>query len=139
MFLDFFITYNNVIMSIIGIIVIKYHLLEMNTGKIITQLRDQFNWSQSDLANKSDVSRVMIGKYERGEAVPSLDAAKKIADAFEVTLDYLVGESKNISFDKKTLKRFEDLQLIDESKRNTLFDLIDTYIRDSKTRQAYAS
>jgi transcriptional regulator with XRE-family HTH domain len=126
-------------MSIIGIIVIKYHLLEMNTGKIITQLRDQFNWSQSDLANKSDVSRVMIGKYERGEAVPSLDAAKKIADAFEVTLDYLVGESKNISFDKKTLKRFEDLQLIDESKRNTLFDLIDTYIRDSKTRQAYAS
>jgi len=27
----------------------------------------------------------MIGKYERGEAVPSIDAAKKIADALEVS------------------------------------------------------
>jgi transcriptional regulator with XRE-family HTH domain len=119
--------------------VLKYHLLGMGTRKVITQLRNQFGWSQSDLAFKSDVSRVMIGKYERGEAVPSLDAAKKIADAFDVTLDYLVGESKCLSFDKKTLKRFEDLQSIEESKRNMLFDLIETYIRDSKTRQAYAS
>ncbi len=139
MFLDFFISYYYNTMLKKAIIVLKCYLLEMDTGKIITQLRDQFGWSQSDLSNKSDVSRVMIGKYERGEAVPSLDAAKKIADAFEVTLDYLVGESKSLSFDKKTLKRFEDLQLIEESKRNTLFDLIDTYIRDSKTRQAYAS
>lgn len=111
----------------------------METGRIITQLRDQFNWSQSDLATESQVSRVMIGKYERGEAVPSLDAAKKIADAFNVTLDYLVGESQSLSFDKKTLKRLEELQIMDESKRNTLFDLIDTYIRDNKARQAYAS
>ncbi len=43
------------------------------------------------MANNSGVSRVMIGKYERGEAVPSIGAAKKIADAFEVSLDYLVG------------------------------------------------
>lgn len=109
----------------------------METGRIITGLRNDFNWSQSDLAEKSEVSRVMIGKYERGEAVPSLDAAKKIADAFEVTLDYLVGESENMSFDKKTLKRLEDLQKLEEGKRNTLFDLIDTYIRDHKAREAY--
>jgi transcriptional regulator with XRE-family HTH domain len=44
------------------------------------------------LADNSGVSRVMIGKYERGEAVPSIDAAKKIADALEVSLDNLVGE-----------------------------------------------
>jgi len=43
----------------------------------------------------------MIGKYERGEAVPSIEAAKKIADAFEVSLDYLVGEGINALFDKK--------------------------------------
>lgn len=53
-------------------------------GKIIVELRDKINWSQADLAKKSGVSRVMIGKYEQGEAVPSIDAAKKIADAFDV-------------------------------------------------------
>jgi ribosome-binding protein aMBF1 (putative translation factor) len=33
----------------------------------------------------------MICKYEHGEAVPYIDAAKKIADALEVSLDHLVG------------------------------------------------
>jgi transcriptional regulator with XRE-family HTH domain len=109
----------------------------MNTGKIIADLREQKGWSQSELADKSSVSRVMIGKYERGEAVPSIEAAKKIADAFDVSLDYLVGEGINSKFDKKTMKRLQDLELLDESRRNILFDMIDTYIRDAKTRLAY--
>jgi ribosome-binding protein aMBF1 (putative translation factor) len=49
----------------------------------------------------------MIGKYERCEAVPSLDAAKKLADALEVSLDYLAGEGINSSFDKKHSKDAE--------------------------------
>lgn len=109
----------------------------MNTGKIIADLREEKGWSQTELANQSTVSREMIGKYERGEAVPSIEAAKKIADAFGVSLDYLVGEGVNSKFDKKTLKRLQDLQLLDDEKRKTLFDLIDTYIRDAKTRKAF--
>lgn len=111
----------------------------MNIGSVISQLRDKNAFSQSDLAEKSNVSRVMIGKYERGEAIPSIDAAKKIADALNVSLDFLVGESKNASFDKRTLQRIQELELLEESKKETLFDLIDTYIRDFKTRGAYAS
>jgi transcriptional regulator with XRE-family HTH domain len=110
----------------------------MNTGKIIADLRDKLAWSQTDLADKSGVSRVMIGKYERGEAVPSIDAAKRIADALEVSLDYLVGEGVNAKFDKKTLKRIEELELLEEEKKRVLYDLIDTYIRDAKARKAYA-
>jgi len=30
-----------------------------------------------------------LGKYERDDAIPSIEVAKKIADAFEVSLDYL--------------------------------------------------
>ena len=109
----------------------------MNTGKVITELRKAKDWSQTDLSGKSGVSREMIGKYERGEAVPSIEAAKKIADAFEVSLDYLVGEGVNSKFDRRTLKRLQDLELLEEDKKKTLLDLIDTYIRDSKARQAY--
>ncbi len=110
----------------------------MNTGKIIAELRDKKNLSQTDLADKSNVSRVMIGKYERGEAAPSIEAAKKIADALEVSLDNLVGEGVYKAFDKKTLQRFKDLEHLEEEKKKTLFDLIDTYIRDAKARKAYA-
>lgn len=110
----------------------------MNTGKIISDLRDQKDWSQSELATQSGISRVMIGKYEREEAIPSIEVAKKIADSLDVSLDYLVGEGINAKFDKKTLNRFHDLELLEEDKKKTLFDIIDTYIRDAKARKAYA-
>ena len=70
---------------------------------------------------------------------PSIEAAKKIADAFEVSLDQLVGEGINVVFDKQTLNRIKDILLLDEKKKHTLFDLIDTYIKDAETRKAYAS
>ena len=111
----------------------------METGKIIALLRDKREWSQTDLANESGVSRVMIGKYERSEAIPSIDAAKKIADAFDVSLDYLVGEGQYAKFDKKTIKRLQDIEALNPSIKDKLFFLIDTVIRDTKAREAYAS
>ena len=111
----------------------------MNTGKIIANLRDDKSWSQTDLANKSEVSRVMIGKYERAEAMPSIEAAKRIADAFGVSLDYLVGEGMNASFDKKTVKRLQDIQFLTSEDKAHLFALMDAFLRDAKTKKAYAS
>ena len=111
----------------------------MDTGNIIISLRKDKGWSQTDLSKQCGVSREMVGKYERGEAVPSIEAAKKIADAFGVSLDYLVGEGVNTHFDKKTLQRIQELELLEEDKKKTLFDLMDTYIRDAKARQAYAA
>ena len=61
-----------------------------------------------DLA-KVLASREMVGKYERGGAIPSIEATKKIADAFEVSLDYLVGEGQNARFDKKNVKRIQEI------------------------------
>ena len=79
----------------------------------------------------------MIGKYERGEAIPSIEAAKKIADAFGVSLDYLIGEGQNASFDKKILNRIQAIQNLDDSTQSVLFNIIDTYLRDAKARIAY--
>lgn len=106
---------------------------------IITNLRKAKGWSQSDLSTYSGVSREMISKYERALAIPSVDAAKKIADAFAVSLDYLVGEGQNALFDKRTLERIEGIEKLEQEKRQVLFDLIDTYIRDCKARQTYAA
>ena len=83
------------------------------------------------------VSQVMVGKYERGDAVPSFEVAKKIADAFEVSLDFLVGEGQNVRFDKKILTRIQDIQTLDPSTQTVLFNVIDTYLRDAKARIAY--
>jgi len=42
-----------------------------------------------------DTHHSHVGKYEHGEAVPSFEVVQKIADALEVSLDYLVGEGVN--------------------------------------------
>ena len=111
----------------------------MNTGKIIERLRKQQNWSQSELADKTNVSRVMIGKYEREEAVPSIEAAKSIADAFDVSLDYLVGEGQISTYNKEIIKRIDDIENLDEDTKNKLFFLIDNVIQNFKTKKAFAS
>jgi transcriptional regulator with XRE-family HTH domain len=110
----------------------------MKIGKIIADLRKEKDMSQTELANKTGISQVMVGKYERGDASPSIEVAKKIADALEVSLDYLVGEGVNSKFDKSTLKRIEEIQQLEEDKKKTLFDVIDIFIRESKGRKAFA-
>jgi transcriptional regulator with XRE-family HTH domain len=110
----------------------------MKTNKIIADLRKSKGWSQADLANKTDISQVMVGKYERGDAIPSIEVAKRIADALGVSLDYLVGEGTNSKFDKMTLKRIEEIEQLEDDKKRTLFDVIDTFIREAKGRKAFA-
>jgi transcriptional regulator with XRE-family HTH domain len=110
-----------------------------NIAKIIADLRKQKGWSQTELATESGVSREIIGKYERGEAVPSIDFAKRIADAFGVSLDYLVGEGLHSKLDKKTVKRMQDIESLKDDDKNHLFAIVDAFLRDATTRKAYAS
>ncbi len=107
-------------------------------GDKITQLRKQKNWSQTELAKQINASREAIGKYERNEALPSVETAKKIANAFGVTLDFLVDDATTPSLDKETVKRINDIQEMDVNTKSILFNVIDTYIQHFKTKQAFA-
>ena len=95
--------------------------------------------SQTDLAASIKASREAIGKYERNEAMPSVETAKKIADVFEVTLDFLVDDSAVASFDKLTVKRLKDIEHLSDDDRKTLFSMIDAFLRDAKATKAYAA
>lgn|SRR5690554_658426 len=111
----------------------------LKIGDKITQLRKSKNWSQTDLAKAIEASREAIGKYERNEVVPSVEVAKKIADIFDVTLDYLVNDKTKPSFDKQTVQRLMDIDTLKDADKGHLFALIDAYLRDAKTRLAYGS
>jgi hypothetical protein len=50
----------------------------------------------------------------------------------------LVGEGLLSGFDKKTLKLMQELEHLEDDKKKTLLDLIDTNIRNAKDRKAYA-
>jgi len=107
-------------------------------GDRIAYLRKAKGISQTDLAKSISASREAIGKYERNEAMPSVETAKKIADVFEVTLDYLVDESATATFDKQTVKRIQDIEVLNPDDKKHLFALMDAFLRDAKTKAAYS-
>lgn len=65
-----------------------------NIGSKISIMRKGKEWSQGDLAQKINASREIIGKYESNENLPSIEMVVKMAKAFRVTVDFLIGEGK---------------------------------------------
>ena len=109
----------------------------LNIGSKISNLRKAKNWSQGELAEKITASREIIGKYERGENLPSIEMVVKMAKAFGVTVDFLIGESESASYDKETVDRINDIQKMDTETKRILFNVIDTYIQNFKTKLAF--
>ncbi|RDC58428.1 hypothetical protein DU508_00015 [Pedobacter chinensis] len=61
----------------------------MNIGCKIIALRKLKKNFHADLARIAGVSRKIIGKYGRNEALHYVEVSKKIVSALEVFLDYL--------------------------------------------------
>ena len=61
-------------------------LKELRTKKGISQLR---------LATELNTTQNTISRYETGEREPGIDELIKIADYFNVSVDYLIGRTEN--------------------------------------------
>ena len=58
----------------------------------IIYLRKKCGWSQEELAEKMNVSRQSISKWEGAQSVPDLDKILKLCQVFGVSTDYLLKE-----------------------------------------------
>lgn len=56
--------------------------------------REAKGWNKAELARRSGVSESTIGRYERGIQSPTVDTARDLADALDVSLEWLTGEEK---------------------------------------------
>ena len=59
----------------------------------LKQLREENNWSVRQLAKLTGISHSAITYYEIGVRNPKREALEAIADAFNVDMDYLLGNS----------------------------------------------
>lgn len=64
----------------------------MTLGEKIFDLRKRSGWSQEELAEKCEVSRQSVSKWESGQSVPDLDKILMISNIFQVSTDYLLKE-----------------------------------------------
>lgn len=100
----------------------------LNIGDKIAELRKRKNWSQADLAKAVEASRDIIGKYERNENLPSLEMALRIAKAFDVSVDFLIGQGVHAAYDKETMKRMEQVQKLSEKDKEHVYALLDAFL-----------
>jgi len=110
----------------------------MGFEKRLAELRKQHKISQEELAKKIGVHQNVIGRYERGEARPSIELATKLANALEVSLDYLVGNT-DIELDKAIIDKIITIQKLPDEDKNCIMYSLDGLIQHAKTRLAYSS
>ena len=101
-------------------------------------IRKKKGLSQADLGKMIGTSGDVVGRYERGDIRPSVEVVSKIADALEVSVDYLLGKTK-MELDKQALKRLEDISTLAPENKKFVLNLIDMALRDFKTKRTYAS
>ena len=66
----------------------------MKLSENIQKFRKKKGFSQEKLAEKCQVSRQAIAKWENGESVPTIDKLIFLADLYELSLDELVGRTE---------------------------------------------
>lgn len=110
-------------------------------GKRLKELREEKELNQEEFAKILNVSRSSIGMYESGKREPSDELKKQMADFFNCSVDYLIGNSdikrepsQILGFDKA--KILEALEIVRKGKPNTIEietdDLTDEDIEEIK-------
>jgi transcriptional regulator with XRE-family HTH domain len=109
-------------------------------GSRLRECRKQKGLSQNELANILKTNHSVIGKYERDDVKPSIDAVKRIAEVLETTIAYLLGETETDELfrDPAMLKRLKEINALPEKDRECILYNLDAVLRDVKTRQAYS-
>lgn len=67
----------------------------MSIANNIALLRKEAGLTQEQLAEKCDVSRQAVTKWEAGISEPSIDKLVNLAEVFQVTIDELINGNKN--------------------------------------------
>ena len=126
--LCYFVIFLDIIYIILFLSKKEEHTMEMNIdytalGKRIRNTRQTKKMTQEQLAEMCALSAAHIGHIERGTRIPSLDTVFRIAQALDVSLDYLIFDS--LGNDESSLASLHQiLDNLNGQKRETIISAI---------------
>ncbi len=97
-------------------------VMNMSLGARLKKEREKRNWSQITVAKKIGITNAVLSNYERDYRDPDTETLKKLAELYEVSIDYLLGHIDKKSGDspytapltekdkKDIAKRMEELR-----------------------------
>ncbi|MFC5775123.1 helix-turn-helix domain-containing protein [Ectobacillus antri] len=96
------------------------------TAKRLQQLRERKGWSKTFVAKKIGLKNMATyANYEYGKRQPDHEILVKIAELYEVSIDYLLGRSDN-----EKLTEEQQLQIDDRTRK-----VIETYMKLTEEHQ----
>ena len=114
---------------------------ETMLGTKLKKLRKEKNLTQEKLSSKLDLSPRYIGKIEAGIIKPSMETYRKLADFFQVPVEFLVSESEEANSlatvpirNKTLLEYFMEVDQMDVKDQELISGVIDAVIMRNKMK-----
>lgn len=88
----------------------------MGLGENIQTYRKQIDLTQEELAERCQISRQAVTKWESGESTPGLEKIVQLADIFDISVDMLIGRNEKdpIMKLKEIIKELEVVDIPDD-------------------------
>lgn len=99
--------------------------------------------SQQQLAQNAIVHYTNVGRYERGDAKPSADVLNRLANALEVSPDFLMNgtlddKTQSSLSDQELLFQFKRIENMPEDRKRLLKEILDAFILKTDLQQKLA-
>lgn len=99
----------------------------MSLGSRLKELRIRHNMSLQEVADAVGASKAHIWEIERGNSKnPTMELLNSIAETFDVTVSYLVGENLDEQ-DAELLAMFRDLKKMKPSDREKMREIMKVF------------
>ena len=104
-------------------------------GVRLTQLRERLQLSMTQLAGLLGVDYMQVSRYEKGQSLPSLDTAVRLAQVLQVSLDQLLTGSvapepppPPVFKNTRLFERMRQLDAIPAERQELALRVLDTVI-----------
>ncbi len=108
-------------------------------AKRLKEARNTRGYTQNKLSELSDVHEKSIARYEAGTTAPTADNVVKLAQALEVSIDYLLLPYAQMQGIRKIkypdlYERYFVIEELDEEERKAILTVLDSLIARQKMR-----
>lgn len=114
----------------------------MTFGQKLIEARKNKGLSQEQLGKMIDIDKRIISRYETDKTIPSIDVAKKMANALEISLDYLTELDYSLYIHDqemtKLLKGYDNLKDEDKSTIKKIIRAFSFYSKIHETQSGLA-
>jgi transcriptional regulator with XRE-family HTH domain len=92
-------------------------------------------WSQAELASKAGMPSTSIAHFEAGARKPSFDTLRKLANALDVTTDYLLGRTDDPGLAEAGDPLYRDVGKLTGNDRELARDFLEMLAKRSEEKQ----